>query len=116
MNIFFLSTDPAEAAEMSCDRHSIKMILESAQMLSTALRLHGYDGDEYIYGKTHISHPSTIWTAIGQRVIAQILIGFSHTHLHYAENTLTDTENSIKVRKSCIVVPTSVTNIFPQVL
>mgnify|MGYP003627870862 FL=1 len=62
MNIFFLSADPIEAAEMSCDRHSIKMILESAQMLSTSLRLHGYDGEEYIYGSTHVNHPSTIWT------------------------------------------------------
>ena len=63
MNIFFLSADPEEAAEMSCDRHSIKMILESAQMLSTSLRQHGYDGEEYIYGSTHLNHPSTIWTA-----------------------------------------------------
>ena len=61
VNIFFLSANPAEAAEMSCDRHSIKMILESAQMLSTNLRLHGYDGEEYIYGSTHAKHPSTIW-------------------------------------------------------
>jgi|TARA_R110001592_G_scaffold133671_1_gene349010 hypothetical protein len=63
MNIFFLSDNPDIAAEMACDRHSIKMILESAQMLSTSLRLHGYDEKEYIYGSTHVSHPSTIWTA-----------------------------------------------------
>jgi len=43
MNIFFLSEEPNEAAKMACDRHSIKMILESAQMLSTGLRQHGYD-------------------------------------------------------------------------
>ena len=61
MNIFVLSTDPNEAASMACDRHSIKMILESAQMLSTVLRQHGYDGDTYIYGQTHVKHPSTIW-------------------------------------------------------
>ena len=62
MNIFVLSTDPNEAASMACDRHSIKMILESAQMLSTVLRQHGYDGDTYIYGQTHVKHPSTIWS------------------------------------------------------
>lgn len=61
MNIFFLSEEPNEAAKMACDRHSIKMILESAQMLSTVLRQHGYDGDTYIYGQTHVKHPSTIW-------------------------------------------------------
>ena len=74
MNIFFLSADPEEAAEMSCDRHSIKMILESAQMLSTSLRLHGYDEqthedldsrfEKWIYGITHVNHPSTIWTSL----------------------------------------------------
>jgi hypothetical protein len=62
MNIFFLSDEPNEAASMACDRHSIKMILESAQMLSTVLRQHGYDGDTYIYGQTHVKHPSTIWS------------------------------------------------------
>ena len=71
MNIFFLSADPEEAAQMSCDRHSIKMILESAQMLSTVLRQHGYDEkthedldprfEKWIYGITHAKHPSTIW-------------------------------------------------------
>ena len=72
MNIFFLSDEPNEAAKMACDRHSIKMILESAQMLSTVLRQHGYDEskhedldprfEKWIYGITHAKHPSTIWS------------------------------------------------------
>ena len=45
MNIFYLDRDPVIAAQMSCDRHVVKMILESAQMLSTAHRV--LDGDEY---------------------------------------------------------------------
>ena len=45
MNIFYLDKDPVIAAQMSCDKHCIKMILESAQMLSTAHRV--LDGDEY---------------------------------------------------------------------
>lgn len=60
MNIFFLHSCPLDSAKDSCDRHSIKMILESAQMLSTVLRQHGYEGDD-IYGMTHVKHPSTIW-------------------------------------------------------
>lgn len=36
MNIFVLDNDPRRAAEYHCDKHSIKMILESAQMLCTA--------------------------------------------------------------------------------
>ena len=49
MNIFYLDKDPVKAAEMSCDKHVVKMILESAQMLCTAKRV--LDGKEY-YGQT----------------------------------------------------------------
>jgi len=49
MNIFYLDKDPVKAAEYSCDKHVVKMILESAQMLSTAHRV--LDGTEY-YDKT----------------------------------------------------------------
>ena len=43
MNIFILSEDPTKAAQLQCDKHVVKMIVESAQMLSTAHRmLDGY--------------------------------------------------------------------------
>ena len=35
MNIFFLHKDPSRAAKAQCDKHVVKMILETAQMLST---------------------------------------------------------------------------------
>ena len=64
MNIFYLDRDPGIAAQMCCDRHCIKMILESAQMLSTAHRV--LDSDEIanskgLYKMAHKNHPSTIW-------------------------------------------------------
>jgi len=82
MNIFYLDRDPVKAAEMSCDKHVVKMILESAQMLSTAKRV--LDGEEYfdttkngrkikrwrlknsneeaiIYKAGWLRHPSTQW-------------------------------------------------------
>jgi hypothetical protein len=64
MNIFYLDKDPVIAAQMMCDKHVVKMILESAQMLSTAHRV--LDGDEYanetgMYKMAHKNHPSTIW-------------------------------------------------------
>lgn len=46
MNIFVLDKDPVIAAKMSCDKHIVKMILESAQMLCTAKRV--ADGELYI--------------------------------------------------------------------
>ena len=59
MNLFYLDRDPAEAARMQCDRHVVKMILETAQMLSTAhIEL---DGQQVAYKATHKNHPSTVW-------------------------------------------------------
>ena len=46
MNIFALDKDPIVAAKMACDKHIVKMILESAQMLCTAKRV--TDGTLYI--------------------------------------------------------------------
>ena len=82
MNIFILDTDPVEAARQQCDKHIVKMPLESAQMLSTAHRV--LDGkltripsksgktmvkhwkldrdDDIIYKAVHVSHPCTLWT------------------------------------------------------
>lgn len=78
MNIFYLHENPIKAAVMHNDAHCIKMILETAQMLSTAHRVvdqyyYCNDDDEYVFHKlpeeklgvlyktAHISHPSTIW-------------------------------------------------------
>ena len=59
MNLFYLHRDPVEAARLQCDRHVVKMILETAQMLSTAhLEL---DGQQVAYKSTHKNHPSTVW-------------------------------------------------------
>ena len=63
MNIFYLATCPQEAAEAHCDKHVVKMILESAQLLSTAHRvLDEDDAHPDLYKIAHKNHPSTIWT------------------------------------------------------
>lgn len=53
MNIFYLHEIPRVAAQMHCDSHVIKMIVESAQMLSTAHRIldHDYEKTYYNHGK-----------------------------------------------------------------
>ena len=61
MNIFYLSSCPQEAAEAHSDKHCVKMILESAQMLSTAHRELDGDVPDILYKSTHKNHPSTIW-------------------------------------------------------
>lgn len=59
MNIFVLSTDPEAAAREQCDRHVVKMILESAQMLCTIRNEQGLDSP---YKSFNPKHPCTIWT------------------------------------------------------
>jgi hypothetical protein len=60
LNIFYLHEDPRKAAEYQYNKHVVKMILESAQMLCTAHHHYG-DGDNVPYKKAHYNHPSTIW-------------------------------------------------------
>lgn len=82
MNIFYIDPDPTKCAEQMVDKHVVKMILETAQLLSTAHRM--IDGVEYvgstktgrkvkrwklddprkddiIYQATHVNHPSAVW-------------------------------------------------------
>ena len=60
MNIFYLDECPHKAAELQYNKHVVKMILESAQMLCTAhhVDIHGRDVP---YKQAHLNHPSTIW-------------------------------------------------------
>ena len=64
MNIFAVHEDPRLAALELPDKLIPKMIVESAQMLSTAHRV--LDGDQkadmlHLYKKAYENHPSTIW-------------------------------------------------------
>ena len=82
MNVFYVDKHPVKAAEQIIDKHVVKMILESAQLLSTCHRV--LDGVEYydktkngrkikrwkhpnpnmektLYKACHTGHPSTVW-------------------------------------------------------
>lgn len=74
MNIFYLSADPKLCAQAHCDRHVVKMILESHQLLSAAWYLNpDLIGAIEIYGKVlpsevltrpaFLSHPCSKWAA-----------------------------------------------------
>ena len=71
MNIFVLSTDPRRAAKMHCDKHCVKMILESVQLLYSVwwfyiTNFNSCWPDDTIkvepYKATHMNHPCAIWT------------------------------------------------------
>ena len=56
VNIFYLDKDPALAAKYHNDRHCVKMIVESCQLLSNAL-----PKDRAPYRRTHYNHPCSVW-------------------------------------------------------
>ena len=80
MNIFWLSLNVALCAQYHCDKHVVKMILEYAQLLSTAHHiLDGKKEERFnsngktlmpkyqhpnttLYKPTHINHPCSVWT------------------------------------------------------
>ena len=63
MNIFYLDKDPKLAAIYQYNKHVVKMILESAQMLCTAHHCYGSTEQKanVPYKQAHLNHPSTIW-------------------------------------------------------
>jgi len=58
MNIFVVSEDPELAARSLHDRHVVKMVLESAQLLCSAAWFYGIPAP---YRPTHLQHPCSIW-------------------------------------------------------
>jgi len=63
MNRFILYHDPKDIAESLCDQHVVKMPLEEAQMLCTALWHHRpeYAERRGLYKPVHQKHPCTLW-------------------------------------------------------
>lgn len=60
MNIFFTSPDPILCARALDDKRVVKMVLKSAQMLSTVLHSYGVS-DPLLYKSTHYNHPVNKW-------------------------------------------------------
>jgi hypothetical protein len=58
MNIFVLDLDIEQCARYHCDQHVSKMILESVQMMCTALHKKGLSAP---YRPTHANHPCVKW-------------------------------------------------------
>ena len=101
MNIFVLDSNPAKAAEYHCDKHVLKMLLESAQMLSTMVHVltpHEIEivnsvetGEPVcmwrgvkVYKPTHQNHPCAVWLRSGTKNV-QWLLELCHGLNHQSE-------------------------------
>ena len=104
MNIFYLNSNPKTCAEMHCDKHVVKMIIEYAQLMSTAHRI--LDGEEYIdktangrsikrwrmqdekyenglMKASHINHPSNVWVRASKQNYTWLLKMWLHLLAEY---------------------------------
>tara|TARA_R110000772_G_scaffold45944_2_gene105024 strand:+ start:4859 stop:5320 length:462 start_codon:yes stop_codon:yes gene_type:complete len=61
MNIFILDNDPKLSAQYHSDKHCVKMVLETAQILCSA-----FPKGEAPYKQTHVNHPSCVWARQSQ--------------------------------------------------
>jgi hypothetical protein len=65
VNIFYLDDDPELAARALCNRHIVKMVLETAQLLCTVLHAFNVSDLQWRmqipYKLTHPNHPCTLW-------------------------------------------------------
>ena len=61
MNIFFLDFDTKKCAEYHCDKHVVKMILETAQLLCGSHHMVNNPISDIPYKLSHKNHPCAIW-------------------------------------------------------
>ena len=125
MNIFYLHKEPEVSAQLHCDKHVVKMIIEYAQMLSTAHRM--VDGEQYyglskngrriarwrhpnsnlenvLYKASHINHPSAVWVrenAIQYQYMYDLFVAlcdeytYRYGKVHMTDSKLRDVLNNI---------------------
>jgi len=115
MNIFFLDRSPQLSAVYMTDKHVVKMIVETAQILSTAHRV--LDGHEQIsktsgrklkswhlsdsresilYKSTHVNHPSSVWARQSRHHYMWLsdhlhALGAEYTHRYHKIHKTMDT-------------------------
>lgn len=142
MNLFVLSKCPTEAAQMMCDKHIPKMIVEAAQMLSTAHRMldgnlekkssksgkrmvNGYVHpnatlDSVLYNAVHHKHPCTVWT---MQTKANYMWHYEHFvalcaefEFRYGKQHLTAQKLTEVLRTPPINIPDTTLTAFPQAM
>jgi len=98
MNIFYLDSNPKTCAEMHHDKHCSKMLVEYAQLMSTAHRvldgvqytdrtLSGrriqrwhHNNDDDLYKASHINHPSNLWLRLSKNNYKFLYEMWCHLH------------------------------------
>ncbi len=100
MNLFATSDDPRVSAYALDDKRANKMLIESCQLLSTALIFNNVH-DAGIYKLSHAHHPITAWTARSRGNF--LWVGIHALHLSDVYSSVYKrTHASLAVAKRCL--------------
>tara|TARA_Y100001972_G_scaffold126910_1_gene182057 strand:- start:3160 stop:3687 length:528 start_codon:yes stop_codon:yes gene_type:complete len=110
MNIFYLDKSPVQSARYQYNRHVVKMILESAQMLCTAHHEYG-NGHNVPYKPAYVNHPSTKWCRQNVAQYKWLYIHFlalgREYELRYGKEHTTITKCRVALRSTPPNMPTT---------
>lgn len=123
MNIFILDYDVTKCARMHCDKHIVKMVLETAQILSTSL--HSLGVSHRGYASTHVNHPCCVWArdlrhwvwlrSLGRALAAEYTIRYGKTHKSLAViNSLPIPEVTVADPKDWAIAVPAMFHIYKQ--
>ena len=103
MNRFIIDRDPETIAQQLCDQHICKMVLEEAQMLNTAVRIHAPEFAEEagIYKTAYLNHPCTQWareTRINYRFAVRLFKAMNDEYVWRYPRRSNGTKNATKSR------------------
>lgn len=85
MNIFYTDNHPSLCARFLDDKRLVKMVLETAQILSSAVRLNTDEPPSNLYKKTHTGHPCVVWASSTQGNYKWLLAHFRALLVEYDE-------------------------------
>lgn len=113
MNIFHLDKNAETCAKYHCDKHVVKMILETGQMLSTAYQRHcGIDKE--LYKPAYQKHPMTIWVgnSLGNYLWTLDLLG--HLINQYRHRYNNKTHSTGRILNKLITLNSNIKNKFNE--
>lgn len=121
MNIFILDTSPLLAAQYHADRHVVKMILESAQMLCTAIN-EGVGAPITPYKSTHKNHPCTKWVSTSKANAMWLYdlmecLGSEYTHRYGKQHLTIKKMREARIKQLiCLALPDEPPTPFAQAM
>ncbi len=114
MNIFALSRCAQTSAEWLCDKHVVKMILETGQMLSTAHHVLESEhlGKYKYYEPAYVNHPCTVWARTSHANYMWLYEHFERLCQLYEEIYNRTHKTWVKLHIACRMSPFKLTGKF----